>query len=65
MRLFLLLLLLLLALGCAPAAAVTPAAQEFLDISKRLEKVQCEKRQLRRAMAIAHAEQRGEDLQKL
>ncbi|MBM3368926.1 MAG: hypothetical protein FJY43_11735 [Betaproteobacteria bacterium] len=63
MRLFL--LLLLLALGCAPAVAVTPAAQEFLDISKRLEKVQCEKRQLRRAMAIAHAEQRGEDLQKL
>jgi hypothetical protein len=58
-------LVLILALGCAPALALTPAAQEFLEISKTLEPVQCEKRQLRRAMAMAHAEQRGEDMKKL
>lgn len=58
-------LALILALGCAPALALTPAAQEFLEISKTLEPVQCEKRQLRRAMALAHAEQRGEDMRKL
>ncbi len=55
----------LLVLGCTPALALTPAAQEFLEISKTLEPVQCEKRQLRRAMAMAHVEQRGEDMKKL
>lgn len=54
-----------LALACPPALALTPSAQEFLEISKTLEPVQCEKRQLRRAMALAHAEQRGEDMKKL
>jgi len=58
-------LALILALGCAPALALTPSAQEFLEISRTLEPVQCEKRQLRRAMALAHAEQRGEDMRKL
>ena len=58
-------LALLLGLACAPALALTPAAQEFLEISKTLEPVQCEKRQLRRAMALAHVEQRGEDMKKL
>jgi len=58
-------LAILLALGCAPALALTPSAQEFLEISKTLEPVQCEKRQLRRAMALAHAEQRGADMKKL
>lgn len=55
----------LLGLACAPALALTPSAQEFLEISKTLEPVQCEKRQLRRAMALAHVEQRGEDMKKL
>lgn len=54
-----------LALACTPALALTPSAKEFLEISTTLEPVQCEKRQLRRAMAMAHAEQRGEDMKKL
>jgi hypothetical protein len=48
-----------------PAAALTPEAQEWMAISAKLEPVQCEKRQLRRQMAMAQAEQRGEDLKKL
>jgi hypothetical protein len=55
-----LLVLLLLPL---PALALTPAAREFMDISAKLEPVQCEKRQLRRKMALAQAEQRGADLE--
>ncbi len=58
-------LALMLALGCVPALALTPSAQEFLAISKALEPIQCEKRQLRRAMVMAHAEQRSEDTKKL
>lgn len=58
-------LALLLGFACAPALALTPAAQEFLEISKTLEPVQCEKRQLRRAMALAQVEQRGADMKKL
>ncbi|MGQ0511093.1 MAG: hypothetical protein ACT4P9_10810 [Betaproteobacteria bacterium] len=54
-----------LALACAPALALTPSAQEFLEISKTLEPVQCEKRQLRRAMAMARVEERGEDMKRL
>lgn len=54
-----------LAMACSPALALTPSAQEFLEISKTLEPVQCEKRQLRRAMALAHVEQRAEDMRKL
>jgi len=49
----------------APALALTPEAKEWLAISAKLEPVQCEKRQLRRQMAMAQAEQRGEDLKKL
>jgi len=48
-----------------PALALSPAAQEFMAISAKLEPVQCEKRQLRRQMAMAQAEQRDEDLKKL
>ena len=44
------------------AFALSPAAQEFLTISKELEPVQCEKRQLRRQIALAHAEQRAQDV---
>jgi hypothetical protein len=64
-RLLLVLLLLLLLPLPLPALALTPAAQEFIDITARLEPVQCEKRQLRRKMALAMAEQRGADLDKL
>ena len=60
MRLLLLALLLPLPL---PALALTPAAREFMEISAKLEPVQCEKRQLRRKMALAQAEQRGADLE--
>ena len=53
--------LLLLALLPAPAFALSPAAQEFMTISKELEPVQCEKRQLRRKIALAEAERRDAD----
>lgn len=53
------LLLLLLPVN---AFALSPAAQEFMQISKELEPVQCEKRQLRRKMALAEAEQRDADV---
>jgi hypothetical protein len=58
-------LILALAGASLPALALTPAAKEFLEISKTLEPVQCEKRQLRRAMALAQVERRGEDMKKL
>jgi len=47
------------------AAALTPEAREWMEISAKLEPVQCEKRQLRRQMAMAQAERRDEDLKKL
>jgi hypothetical protein len=52
---------LLLLLVPPQALALSPAAKEFLSISKELEPVQCEKRQLRRQIALAHAEQRALD----
>jgi predicted nuclease with TOPRIM domain len=48
-----------------PALGLTPEAREFMEISAKLEPVQCEKRQLRRQMAMAQAEQRGDDLKTL
>ena len=57
-------LLLLLLLVPMPALALTPAAEEFMQISSKLEPVQCEKRRLRRKMALAHAEQRAADMEK-
>lgn len=57
-------LLLALLLLPLPALALSSAAQEFMDITARLEPVQCEKRQLRRQMALATAEQRDADLEK-
>ena len=44
-----------------PVFGLSPAAQEFMAISKELEPVQCEKRQLRRKMALAEAERRDAD----
>ena len=57
-----LLLVLLLPL---PALALSSAAQEFMAISAQLEPVQCEKRQLRRQMAMAQAENRADDMNRL
>jgi hypothetical protein len=44
-----------------PVFGLSPAAQEFMAISRELEPVQCEKRQLRRKMALAEAERRDAD----
>jgi hypothetical protein len=46
----------------APVFALSPAAQEFMTISQELEPVQCEKRRLRRAIALAEAERRDSDV---
>ena len=48
-----------------PVFALSPAAEEFMAISRELEPVQCEKRRLRRAIALAEAERRGEDVRAL
>ncbi|HUQ73586.1 MAG TPA: hypothetical protein VM183_02590 [Burkholderiales bacterium] len=37
----------------SPAHALSPQAREFMDITKEIEPVQCEKRRLRRAIALA------------
>jgi hypothetical protein len=39
------------------AVALTPAAREFMQISKDLELVHCEKRKLRREIALAQVQQ--------
>jgi len=41
-----------------PAWALTPQAEEFMSITKQLEQLQCEKRKLRREIALAGAEQK-------
>ena len=49
----------------APAFALSPEAVEFISISKELEPVQCEKRRLRREIALAEIEQRRDDEKRL
>jgi hypothetical protein len=49
----------------APALALSPAAEEFMAISTQLEPVQCEKRRLRREIALAEAERRDQDVRVL
>ena len=44
------------------AFALSPAATEFMEISRQLEQVQCEKRRLRREIAFAEAERRDADV---
>jgi len=56
-----LLLAVLGVLAAAPASALSSAAQEFMAITKELEPVQCEKRRLRRQIAMAQAERRDAD----
>ena len=60
MRRWLLVLLLPL-----PALAITPQAKEFIEITAKLEPVQCEKRKLRRAIVLAEVEGRAADLNQL
>jgi hypothetical protein len=45
--------------------ALSPAAEEFMVISRELEPVQCEKRRLRRQIALAEAERRDDDVKAL
>jgi len=55
-------LFLLTALGALfalPSQALSPAAREFMSINRELEPVQCEKRRLRRQMALAQVEGRS------
>jgi hypothetical protein len=58
-------LLLCLLLVPLPALAITPEAQEFIEVTARLEPVQCEKRKLRRAIVLAEVEGRAANLRKL
>lgn len=53
------------ALICSVACALTPEAKEFVAISKKLEPVQCEKRKLRREMAVAEIEREAGRLKAL
>ena len=61
-RLFLLLPFLTIPVA---AWALTSDAREFMSITKELEPVQCEKRRLRREIALAEAEGRNADLKTL
>jgi hypothetical protein len=47
------------------ALALSPQAMEFMDISRLLEPVQCEKRKLRRQIAVAEVERRESDVKVL
>jgi hypothetical protein len=54
-----------LLLAATPVAAMTPEGREFAEILKQLEPVHCEKRKLRRQMAMAQIEDRKDDLKAL
>ena len=45
--------------------AMTPEGREFLEILKQLEPVHCEKLKLRREIALAEVEKRGDDAREL
>ena len=45
--------------------ALSQEAREFMKITAELEPVQCEKRKLRRAIALAEIERRDEDVRSL
>jgi hypothetical protein len=48
----------LLLAAAAPAWALSREAREFIDIARALEPLQCERRKLRREIALAEAERR-------
>jgi hypothetical protein len=52
------LVLALAAFVAQPCWGLSREAQEFIDIAKKLEPLQCEKRKLRRDIALAQAESR-------
>ncbi|MGH8673537.1 MAG: hypothetical protein ACREVG_04430 [Burkholderiales bacterium] len=52
-------------LAATPVAAITPEGREFVQILKQLEPVHCEKRKLRREIAIAEVEKRSADVKAL
>jgi len=58
-------MLCLLALPASPAWTLSREAGEFMRISQQLEAVQCEKRKLRREIALAEAERRDADARAL
>ena len=58
-------LLACLLLPPSPLFALSPEAQEFMAITKELEPVQCEKRRLRREIALAEVEKRDGDVKAL
>ena len=60
-----LLLTLIFLLPAIPSFALSREAQEFMAITKELEPVQCEKRRLRREIALAEVERRDDDAKKL
>jgi hypothetical protein len=57
--------LLLLAFIASDAFALSPAGEEFMQITRQLEPMQCKKRQIRRQIVMAEVEQRAEDARKL
>lgn len=58
-------LLLVAALWPLTGYPLSPAAQEFMAIAKELEPVHCQKRQLRRQIALAEAERRDDEAKTL
>ena len=56
---------LVLLLFSGSAFALSQEAREFMKITAELEPVQCEKRKLRRAIALAEIERRDEDVRAL
>ena len=62
MKLLLLMLGVLLSL---PAHSLSREAKEFMNIIDELEPVQCEKRKLRRAIALAEVERRDDEVRSL
>ena len=56
---------LVLLLFSGSAFALSQEAREFMKITAELEPVQCEKRKLRRAIALAEIERRDEDVRSL
>jgi hypothetical protein len=58
-------LLVVALLTASPALPLSREAQEFMEVTKKLEPVQCEKRRLRREIALAEAERRDGDARSL
>ncbi len=49
----------------SPVLTLSPEAEEFMAITRELEPLQCDKRKLRRAIALAQAERRDDDVRAL